>query len=121
MPDKQIIESTDLSERFAQSLVEGCCVLSCGTKGGGKSTFMCSVLRAVMQLGTFQRYVLVLPCYLNKASETYRWIDDEAKRMPSDTEILILDAFDNNVWLSRNTGDRMSDTLCTRHHTETWR
>ena len=92
-----LIESVDLSERFAQSLVDGCCILSCGTKAGGKSTLMCSVLRAVMQLGTFKRYVLCLPCYEYEASSTYRWIDEESKGMSDDTEVLILDAFDEQV------------------------
>ena len=91
----------DLSTRFAQSLVDGCVCLSVGVKHGGKSTLMSAVLRCCMQLGTFRRLVLVLPVYAHEAStqgaNTYSFIEEEAKHMSDDTEVLILDSFDDNI------------------------
>ncbi len=68
-----ILNGCDLSQEFGKSLNEGAVVISCGAKKSGKSTFMLAILRAAVDAGSYDDYILVFPSLYVEQHDSYAW------------------------------------------------
>lgn len=70
------MEQGDLNKEFAVDMTIGCVLCSVGSKGAGKTSFMLACLRACLERGIFDDYVLILPSYEVEADDSYAFLED---------------------------------------------
>lgn len=68
-----ILDGECLDQEFGESVNNGTVIVSCGSKGSGKSTFMLSMLRACAEANAFDDYVLVFPSLYVEQHDSYKW------------------------------------------------
>lgn len=62
-----------LDQEFCKALNSGTVVVSCGSKGSGKSCFMLAMLRACVEANAFEDYVLFFPSLYVEQHDSYAW------------------------------------------------
>jgi hypothetical protein len=73
------VETRVLSREFIKGLQDYRTVISCGTKGSGKSTFLNCCLKELLRYNGFNTYHLVLPSYNFEQEGSYDWLEHAAK------------------------------------------
>ena len=68
-----LLDGTCLDKEFCKSLNTGTVVVSCGSKGSGKSCFMLAMLRACVDANAFEEYVLFFPSLYVEQHDSYCW------------------------------------------------
>lgn len=64
-------------EEFIKDLETGRFVVAIANKGQGKSYLLCSYLRHVLKMGTYENVHFVCPCYKGEASNSYDFLKNQ--------------------------------------------